>query len=179
MNVLAQADLVRVVRTEKVRALVAKYWGRTARVFYYHRIDAAVGSAQRTLEQSAAEVARLESSGAEGAILDVNRRDARIPAARAEEFNQCLADLLIEFADEPRSGSQTYGMLYGLYRSERGALPEPGARPERDALPEPGARPERGAPPEPDARPTRDSRAEQRSRIERGAPGEGEAPHEH
>src|SRR5699024_121368 len=82
MNVLAQADLVRVVRTEKVRALVAKYWGRTARVFYYHRIDAAVGGEQRILERAAAEVARLESSGAEGAILDVHRRDARIPAAR-------------------------------------------------------------------------------------------------
>jgi len=123
MNVLAQAGLVHVVRTEKVRALVAKYWGRTARVFYYHRIDAAMGGEQRILERAAAEVARLES-GPQGAVFDVNRREARIPAERAAEFNERLAELLIEFADQPRSGSETYVMLYGLYRSERGALAE-------------------------------------------------------
>src|SRR5699024_9538805 len=38
MQVLADAGLVHVVRTQKVRALVAKYWGRTARIFYYHRV---------------------------------------------------------------------------------------------------------------------------------------------
>src|SRR5699024_8136111 len=81
MNVLARVGLVHVVRTERVRALTAKYWGRTARVFYYHRIEAAVGSAQRTLERSAAEVSRLESGGDE-TVFDVNRREARIPAAR-------------------------------------------------------------------------------------------------
>src|SRR5699024_3496161 len=123
MNVLAQAGLVHVVRTEKVRALVAKYWGRTARVFYYHRIDAAVGGEQRILERAAAEVARLES-GPKEAVFDVNRREARIPAERAAEFNERLAELLIEFADQPRSGSETYVMLYGLYRSGRGALAE-------------------------------------------------------
>src|SRR5699024_8443811 len=122
MNVLAQAGLVHVVRTEKVRALVAKYWGRTARAFSYHRIDAAVGGEQRDREP-AAEVARLES-GPNEAVFDVNRREARIPAERAAEFNERLAELLIEFADQPRSGSETYVMLYGLYRSGRGALAE-------------------------------------------------------
>src|SRR5699024_12412999 len=68
-------------------------------------------------------LARLES-GPQGAVFDVNRREARIPAERAAEFNERLAELLIEFADQPRSGSETYVMLYGLYRSERGALAE-------------------------------------------------------
>ncbi|NIM02462.1 MAG: helix-turn-helix domain-containing protein, partial [Acidobacteria bacterium] len=33
MKVLEQAGLVRIVRTEKVRAIEAKYYGRTARTF--------------------------------------------------------------------------------------------------------------------------------------------------
>src|SRR5699024_12695647 len=62
MQVLADAGLVHVVRTQKVRALVAKYWGRTARIFYYHRVDAAVGDAQRILDRAAAEAGHLEAA---------------------------------------------------------------------------------------------------------------------
>lgn len=128
MQVLAEAGLVHVVRTEKVRALEAKYWGRTARIFYYQRVDAAVGDAQRLLERSANEVGRLESAAvAEGreveGILDVNRRDVRIPAERLEEFRDRLAEVLTEFAAQPRSGDTTYAMVYGVFPSTLATLP--------------------------------------------------------
>lgn len=128
MQVLADAGLVHVVRTQKVRALVAKYWGRTARIFYYHRVDAAVGDAQRILDRAAAEVGHLEAAASasgtdvEG-ILDVNRRDVRLPVERVAEFRARLADLLVEFADQPRSGQETYAMVYGVFPSTRAGLP--------------------------------------------------------
>jgi DNA-binding transcriptional ArsR family regulator len=37
LKVLEEAGLVHVVRTKKVRAIEAKYYGRTARIFLYHR----------------------------------------------------------------------------------------------------------------------------------------------
>lgn len=131
VQVLAEAGLLHVVRTEKVRALVAKYWGRTARIFYYHRVDAAVGDAQRILQGAAVEVGHLEAAASatgrevEG-ILDVNRRDVRLPVERVAEFRARLADLLVEFADQPRSGDVTYAMIYGVFPSERGGLPPAG-----------------------------------------------------
>ncbi len=132
VQVLAEAGLLHVVRTVKVRALVAKYWGRTARIFYYHRVDAAVGDAQRILERAAAEVGHLEEAataagGEVDGILDVNRRDVRLPVERVGEFRDRLADLLVEFADQPRSGDVTYAMVYGVFPSEQTGLPAGGA----------------------------------------------------
>ena len=129
MQVLAEAGLVHVVRTEKVRALEAKYWGRTARIFYYERVDEAIGDAQRLLSRSAAEVGQLVAAATaagqevEG-ILDVNRRDVRVPGERAGEFRDRLADLITEFAEEPRSGDTTYAIVYGVFPSALGPLPE-------------------------------------------------------
>lgn len=127
MQVLTDAGLVHVVRTEKVRALEAKYWGRTARIFYYEHLD--TGDAQRVLARSASEVGRLEAARAEGHaaeyFFDVNRRDVRVPAERAREFRDRLADLLIEFADEPRAGDTTYAVVYGIFPSSLSALPRP------------------------------------------------------
>lgn len=127
MQVLADAGLVHVVRTEKVRALEAKYWGRTARIFYYEHLD--TGDAQRILARSASEVGRLEAARADaqamGPFMDVNRRDVRVPAERVREFRDRLADLLIEFADEPRSGDTTYAMVYGIFPSSLSVLARP------------------------------------------------------
>lgn len=131
VQVLADAGLVHVVRTQQVRALVAKYWGRTARIFWYHRTGAAVGDEQRILERAAVEVGHLEAGGGnEQQLLDVNRRDVRIPADRAAEFSQRLRELLIEFADQPRSGDVTHAMVYALFRSEHAVLSSDEERPE-------------------------------------------------
>lgn len=130
VQVLADAGLVHVVRTEKVRALEAKYWGRTARIFFYERVDAAVGVGQRMLSQAAAEVGRLEAVARETGgdvegVLDVNRRDVRVSAERAGEFRRRLSDLLVEYAEEPRVGDATYAIVYGVFPSEHPQLPSP------------------------------------------------------
>lgn len=127
VQVLADAGLVQVVRTERVRALEAKYWGRTARLFFYEKVGEAVTHGQQLLEVAAGEVGRLEASIAAGedvpGVLDVNRRDVRIPHERAREFHHRLADLLMEFADEPRSGETTYAVVYGIFPSGVASLP--------------------------------------------------------
>ncbi|MCK0110835.1 winged helix-turn-helix domain-containing protein [Ornithinimicrobium sp. F0845] len=138
VQVLADAGLVHVVRTEKVRALEAKYWGRTARIFFYERVGAAVGDGQRLLDGAAAEVGRLEAAAREAGtdvegVLDVNRRDVRVPVERVREFRERLGDLLVEFAEEPRGGDTTYALIFGVFPSELPQLPA------RDTDPDTGA----------------------------------------
>jgi DNA-binding transcriptional ArsR family regulator len=121
LKVLEEAGLVRVVRTKKVRALEAKYYGRTARVFMYMREHEAVGHEARVLAQAADEIAQ---SPGEGAHLSANIRHVRIPDERALEWKHRLDALLVEFAGEPRGGETTYGLVYGLYATNRPPLPE-------------------------------------------------------
>lgn len=126
VQVLAEAGLVHVVRTEKVRALEAKYWGRTARIFFYEHLD--TGHAQRVLARAASEVGQVEADAVAAGqdvatVLDVNRRDVRIPAERAREFRHRLGELLTEFAGEPRSGDRTYALVYGIFPSSTPSLP--------------------------------------------------------
>lgn len=127
LKVLEDAGLVHVVRTKRVRALEAKYYGRTARVFYFQRIEDAVGAAPRVLHHAAEEVAtalaRPGADAGEPFSLDVNRRDVRVSAARAAEFSERLGDLMLEFADQPREGDTTYALVYAVFPTDRPALP--------------------------------------------------------
>lgn len=117
LKVLADAGLVRVVRTERVRALEAKYYGRTARVFLYQREHEAVGEEERVLAQAAAEI-----SHAPGGELTANMRYARISPERAREWAHRLNDLVMEFASQPAEGDVTYALVFGVYATERPPL---------------------------------------------------------
>lgn len=127
LKVLSDAGLVHVVRTKRVRALEAKYYGRTARVFLYHREHEAVGDEERMLSRAAAEIATAPT---EDAVTTANTRYARIPHTRAAEWKHRLEDLLMEFTAEPASGDTTYALVFGLYPTRRPPLPDP---PEADA----------------------------------------------
>ena len=124
LNVLADAGLVRVVRTKRVRALEAKYYGRTARVFLFHQIGEASSEPQQVLARAAAEIAEA-AEGTTDADSDVmaNRRYARIPAERAEYWAIHVQDELMEFASEPRGGDTTYALVVALYPTNRAPLP--------------------------------------------------------
>lgn len=126
LKTLEHAGLVRVVRTERVRALEAKYYGRTARVFFYMREHDAVGEEQRILAQAAAEIAQSPGTGPQ---ISANMRTVRIPDERAREWKHRLDELIVEFADEPRGGETTYTLVYGLYATGLSALPGPGETP--------------------------------------------------
>lgn len=126
LKVLEDAGLVRVVRTERVRALEARYYGRTARVFWYDHVAEARGEAARTLTRAAQQAAGTDEVAAREAGMQppfAYLRHARIPAERAHAWHDRLAALIDEFLEEPAEGDVTYALVVGLH-------PAPGLRPE-------------------------------------------------
>lgn len=124
LKVLADAGLVRVVRTKRVRALEAKYYGRTARVFWYDRQHEAVGEEERVLQLALDGLRRAAS--ADG-FRQANVRYARIPAERAQEWKDRLDELIIEFGRQPAAGEVTFALVTGIYATNRPPLPEDAA----------------------------------------------------
>ncbi|MDV6014269.1 winged helix-turn-helix domain-containing protein [Haloechinothrix sp. LS1_15] len=122
LKILAEAGLVRVVRTERVRAIDAKYYGRTARVFLFNRVGEAVNQPQRTISLAAHEIADVSADSE--LPQTVGLRHVRIPAERAEQWKQRLHALVDEFVREPRGGDVTFGLLIGLYPTRRQSLPD-------------------------------------------------------
>ncbi|MCW3158767.1 winged helix-turn-helix domain-containing protein [Micropruina sonneratiae] len=121
LKVLAEAGLVRVVRTKRVRALEAKYYGRTARVFWYDRAHEAVGDEARVLATAASQITTAPD---EGVVKAANVRHARIPLERAHEWQRRMQELLLEFMAEPPAGDLTYALVFGLYPTPRPPLPD-------------------------------------------------------
>ncbi|TDE12967.1 ArsR/SmtB family transcription factor [Jiangella asiatica] len=129
LKVLEYAGLVRIVRTKQVRAIEAKYYGRTARVFLYHNwgrnefegIDLEPGG---LLAHSVAEATHVPEH-----LRDLpsgsSTHYARIPVERAAEWRERIYELLTEFSSEPRGGEVTYGLMMAIYPTTRGHLPEP------------------------------------------------------
>ncbi|SEF12268.1 winged helix-turn-helix domain-containing protein [Jiangella alba] len=129
LKVLEYAGLVHVVRTKLVRAIEARYYGRTARVFLYHDWDRAsfegIGLEPKgLLAEAMAEVAQIPEAHKD-LPMTTNARYARIPVERAEEWRERLYELLDEFARQPRGGEVTYGLLVGIFPTQRGHLPHP------------------------------------------------------
>ncbi|WP_053204563.1 ArsR family transcriptional regulator [Jiangella muralis] len=129
LKVLEYAGLVHVVRTKLVRAIEARYYGRTARVFLYHDWDRAsfegIGLEPKgVLTETVAEISQLPAE-LQDLPMTTNARYARIPVERAEEWRQRLFELLNEFARQPRGGEVTYGLLVGIFPTQRGHLPDP------------------------------------------------------
>lgn len=122
LKVLEDAGLVRVVRTKRVRALEAKYYGRTARVFLFHDVWEAAGAPRRILSTAAKEIAAVPADTELPHTSNI--RYARIPAERAAEWRRRLEELLIEFAQQPRGGDVTFGLVVGIYPTDRPRLPD-------------------------------------------------------
>jgi DNA-binding transcriptional ArsR family regulator len=124
VNVLADAGLLRVVRTRRVRAIDERYYGRTARTFVIGTVrgpdEAVTPSHANALLVAAAESA----SAYETDKLTSFVRHARIPARRAAEFWDRVEELSREFAKLPRSGKTVYGFAAGIYPTDYPILPE-------------------------------------------------------
>jgi predicted ArsR family transcriptional regulator len=127
VGVLEAAGLIHVVRTKKIRAIEAKYYGRTARTFLLTsraETDFAI-SPDFFLTTAAAEFARVpEDAGDEERPVMSTLRYARIPDERAAEWVLRLGELTQEFASEPRGGDTTYGLLAAFYPTDRPHLPD-------------------------------------------------------
>jgi DNA-binding transcriptional ArsR family regulator len=129
VGVLEQAGLIRVVRTQKFRAIEAKYYGRTARTYLLSPqvdVDLLV-SPDYFLTSAASEYAKA-AQGEEELIHNTmisTLRYARIPSDRAREWALRLAELTQEFVSETRGGDTTFGLLVALYPTDRPHLPDP------------------------------------------------------
>ncbi|HEX5695666.1 MAG TPA: winged helix-turn-helix domain-containing protein [Acidimicrobiia bacterium] len=127
IGVLEETGLIRVVRTKKVRAIEAKYYGRTARTFILtSKVDSGVEiSPDFFITTAAAEFA--ESTGARPEDVETTMstlRYARIPDQIATEWVLRLGELTHEFTAEGRGGETTYGMLVAFYPTNRPHLPD-------------------------------------------------------
>lgn len=128
LHVLEDAGLVRVVRTKRVRAIEAKYFGRTARTFLFRRTGRQkygdTGMRPTSVLATAANEMELVPDGQlDEAVSTV--RYARIPADRASEWRARLVALAHEFVQEPRAGDVTYALVAGLYPTTKARLPDP------------------------------------------------------
>ena len=124
VNVLVEAEMLRVVRTRRVRAIDERYYGRTARVIYVGVVNRP-GEDPTTVHANALSVAAAESVPAhEADDLRSILRHARIPAQQAAEFWQRVGGVVREFSQLPRSGDTVYGFAAGLYPTDYPTLPD-------------------------------------------------------
>ena len=126
VKVLADAGLVRVVRTRRVRAIEERFYGRTARMFYVG-IERSSDDDDMPRDFNDFEVAARESVAAyESGKLWGFIRHARISEAHASAFWERMAELVEEFDRLPRSGKTVYGFAVGIYPTDHPTLPEGG-----------------------------------------------------
>jgi DNA-binding transcriptional ArsR family regulator len=125
VGVLLDADVLRVVRTRKVRAVEERFFGRTARMFHVGAIKPdQVSAVSNQLAVAAGESVAAHEADELRAVM----RHARIPSEHAAEFWARVTELVQEFAQLPRSGVTVYGFVAGLYpTADHPTLPAPEA----------------------------------------------------
>jgi len=118
-KVLEDAGMIRVVRTNKVRAMTEKYYGRTGRTVIFESAPNPddpmwfINDALRGIRKVEGEPLPMFTS-----------RVARIPVDRAVEFSERVVDLAEEFIALPRSGDTVFGFLAGVYPTDHPAFTE-------------------------------------------------------
>ena len=126
VKVLAEAGLVQVVRTRRVRAIDERFYGRTARMFYVS-VERGADGEDIPRDFNDFEVAARESAEAfrDGKLWGFIRH-ARISEAQASDFWERMAELVAEFDRLPRSGDTMYGFAIGVYPTDQPTLPSGG-----------------------------------------------------
>ncbi|MFG1906241.1 ArsR/SmtB family transcription factor [Kribbella sp. NPDC048928] len=115
VKVLADAGILRVVRTRRVRAIEERFYGRAARMFFVG-LGRQGADGQLPHDFNDFEVAAQESKAAyDAGQMRSFIRHARIPDERAAEFWQRVDELIHTFDQLPRAGGTTYGFTVGLY----------------------------------------------------------------
>lgn len=118
LKVLEKAGFVRVVRTNKVRAMTEKYYGRTARTIVF-------GKAIKNDPLFMLADVRREAVVEEDAPLPMfTMRRARISQEQAVEFTKRLIELSEEYLALPRDGDVVFGMIAGVYPTNLPVLAE-------------------------------------------------------
>ena len=124
VNLLVDADLLRVVRTQRVRAIEERYYGRVARTIYIGVLsrpeDKQVVAAINGLAEAAAEASAAHAADE----LRCTLLHARIPIEEVRQFWAEVQEVARRFAQIPRSGDQVYGFAAGLYPTDAPTLPD-------------------------------------------------------
>src|ERR1700677_4919372 len=124
VSLLVDAGLLRVVRTQRVRAIDERYYGRVARTFYIGALsrpeDMQVVAAINGVAEGAGE------SGAAHAMHDLRCTlvHARIPIEEVRSFWAEVQEVARRFAQIPRSGDQVYAFVAVLYPTAAPTLPD-------------------------------------------------------
>jgi DNA-binding transcriptional ArsR family regulator len=116
-TVLHDAGLIRVVRTNKVRAMTEKYYGRTGRTIVFQatpKPDDPMWFVDDALKHMDVEPG--------GKFPMFTSRVARVPEERLSEFSQRILDLADEFLALPREGDTVYGFLAGVFPTDHPAF---------------------------------------------------------
>ena len=112
-KVLKDAGLIKVVRTNKVRAMTEKYYGRVGRTIHFSKPTTGddplwfVHDALKPMTQEEDHPLPMFTS-----------RVARIPMERAVEFSERIMEVAQEFIELPREGDNVYGFLAGVYPTD-------------------------------------------------------------
>jgi DNA-binding transcriptional ArsR family regulator len=123
VNVLVDAGLLRVVRTQRVRAIEERYYGRTARLFRVGVINKTGGVPAVAFANDLSLAATEAGPAHEADDLRSIVRHARIPRESVREFWEQVLALSHDFAKLPRSGDTVYGFVAGLYPTDHPTLP--------------------------------------------------------
>jgi DNA-binding transcriptional ArsR family regulator len=118
LKALEAAGIIRVVRTRKVRALTEKYYGRVADTYLFPEME---GEEMPPLLAEALADMRSSLSGPTGFLT---LRHARISEADAGLYEAMLMELAEEFATQEAGGDTVFGLVIGLYASDRPSLPD-------------------------------------------------------
>ena len=120
LKVLESVGLIRVVRTRQVRAMTEKYYGRVARTVVIK--GRYTGAEDFPMLAEALREARV--LGEDDPLPMFTIRHVRVPEALAVEFSERLVSLAEEFVDLPRGGDVVYGLIAGIYPTDRPRLGE-------------------------------------------------------
>jgi DNA-binding transcriptional ArsR family regulator len=124
VNLLVDADLLRVVRTRRVRAIEERYYGRVARTLYVGALsrpeDKQVVASINAITEAAAESAAANAADELRCLLV----HARIPVEDVRSFWAQVQEVARRFAQIPRDGDQVYGFVAGLYPTDAPTLPD-------------------------------------------------------
>jgi len=117
---LEAGGLIHVVRTGRVRAIEERYYGRTARLYVMHDFEGHGVSFASAIDESYAELRKATTAPSDPSAAHIaTARYARIPAERAAEWANRFGELADEFAAQERDGEQIYGVLLGVFVTDR------------------------------------------------------------
>jgi DNA-binding transcriptional ArsR family regulator len=124
VNLLVDAGLLKVVRTQRVRAIEERYYGRVARTIYIGALSSDEDLALAAVVDGVATAYGESRQAKEADTLRCTLVHARIPIEDVRAFWAEVQEVARRFTQIPRAGDQVYGFVAGLYPTDAPTLPE-------------------------------------------------------